>query len=59
MLVFVSGYVFMGSYRGQKKASDSLGLGLEAIFHCLLWILGTELGFSAKAPNLCAISAAL
>jgi len=41
-----------------EKASDSLGLALGAIIRCLLCILGTELGFSAKALDLCVISAA-
>lgn len=38
-----------GAFRAQKRASDSLGLELQATVSCQTWVLGAELGASGKA----------
>lgn len=35
----------------QKSASYPLGFGSWAVISCLTWMLGTELGSSAKVAN--------
>ena len=34
--------------KGQRRAQDPLELELHAVVSCLTWVLGTELGSSAK-----------
>jgi hypothetical protein len=37
-----------GARSSQKRASDPLDLGFQAVVSCLIWVLGTEPGSFAK-----------
>ena len=51
MLVCVSvcGRVSTGAHRGQKEMLVSVELGSQEVVSRLTWVLGTTLGFSARA----------
>lgn len=36
----------IGTHEGQKKASDSMRMELKVVMSHLIWVLGTELGFT-------------
>lgn len=40
-----------GAHRSRKKVSNSLKLDLEVAISHLLWLLGTELWFSARVAS--------
>lgn len=42
-------YVHAGAWRGQKRASDFLGLELRAVVSSVMWVLEAKLPASAKA----------
>lgn len=41
-------YIHAGVPRGQTRAQDPLELESEEAVSCLMWVLGTKLGFSAR-----------
>jgi hypothetical protein len=53
MYVHVCTYAHVcGTYRGQKRTSDSLELELQAVMSWLMWVQGTEVKPSGGAPSL-------
>jgi hypothetical protein len=46
-------FVYACSCPSKPEASDLLELELQTVVSCPVWVLGTELGFSAKAVYVC------
>lgn len=45
-------HVSAGAHRGQQRALDPLELESQPIVSSLMWVLGTETGFSVRAVML-------
>lgn len=41
-------HISTGTYRRQKRALDPLDWELQGDVSCLMWVLGTKLGFEQK-----------
>jgi hypothetical protein len=39
------------AHRGQKRVSDLLGLALQVVMSCLMWVLGIKLRSSGRADS--------
>ena len=44
-------HVYVGAHRGQRRASDSLELELQASGSCLIWMPGIELRSSVTPAS--------
>lgn len=47
----VYAHTCVSNYRGQKGAPDLPDLELQVVISCLMWVLGTEFGFSERVTS--------